>query len=67
MLKLVTSLQERQVEFLPFIVEDSKIGYIHPRYVRGISSLCLVTKSLKFFVIAVRHFHWCLILRLHAQ
>lgn len=23
------------MEFLPFIVEDSKIGYIHPKYVTG--------------------------------
>ncbi|KAG0618718.1 hypothetical protein M758_4G087500 [Ceratodon purpureus] len=26
--------RERQVEFLPFVLEDSKIGYIHPRFLK---------------------------------
>ena len=38
-LHFATFLQERQVEFLPFIVEDNKIGYIHPRYVAGRTSV----------------------------
>ncbi|XP_073393998.1 nudix hydrolase 20, chloroplastic-like isoform X2 [Physcomitrium patens] len=31
---ICNSGRERQVEFLPFIVEDSKIGYIHPKFLK---------------------------------